>query len=180
MNPSCNLFIVGPTGAGKTSIGRRLADHYGLSFIDLDHEIERLCGVPVSTVFEIEGEAGFRQRESTLLAEWSQRRGVLMATGAGAVIDPANRRALRERGYVLWLQATLEQQLERLAQDRQRPLLAGVDRAERLTTMALKRTAFYEEVADLPIPGAHETVHAASARSVLLIDQHWHRQHATA
>jgi shikimate kinase len=175
MNPSCNLFIVGPTGAGKTSIGRRLADHYGLSFIDIDHEIERVCGVPVSTVFEIEGEAGFRQREHALLEESSRRNGVLMATGAGAVLDPANRRLLAERGYVLWLQATLEQQLERLAQDRQRPLLAGADRAERLTAMAQRRTSLYEEIADLTIPGAHETVHAASARSILLIDQHWQR-----
>jgi shikimate kinase len=175
MNPSCNLFIVGPTGAGKTSIGRRLADHYGLSFIDIDQEIERICGVPVSTVFEIEGEAGFRQRESALLEETSRRSGVLMATGAGAVLDPANRRLLAERGYVLWLQATLEQQLERLAQDRQRPLLAGVDRAERLTAMAKSRTSLYEELADLAIPGAHETVHAASARSILLIDQYWQR-----
>ncbi|WP_109124600.1 shikimate kinase [Dyella sp. C11] len=178
MNPSFNLFIVGPTGAGKTSIGRRLADHYGLTFVDLDQEIERVCGVPVSTVFEIEGEAGFRQRESTLLAEHSQRRGVLMATGAGAVLDAANRRRLVDHGYVLWLQATLEQQLERLAQDRQRPLLAGVDRAERLSTMSERRTPLYEEIADLVIPGAHETVHAASARSILLIDQHWQRQHA--
>ena len=175
MNPSCNLFIVGPTGAGKTSIGRRLADHYGLSFIDIDHEIERVCGVPVSTVFDIEGEAGFRQRERALLEETSQRNGVLMATGAGAVLDPANRRLLAERGYVLWLQATLEQQLERLAQDRQRPLLAGADRAERLTAMAQSRTSLYEEIADLVIPGAHETVHAASTRSILLIDQHWQR-----
>jgi shikimate kinase len=178
MNPSCNLFIVGPTGAGKTTIGRRLADHYGLSFVDLDHEIERVCGVPVSTVFEIEGEAGFRQRESALLAECSTRGGVVMATGAGAVLDAANRRLLNERGYVLWLQATLEQQLERLAQDRQRPLLAGVDRAERLTAMAQQRTSLYEEVADLAIPGAYETVHVASERSILLIDQHWQRQHA--
>ncbi|WP_243050661.1 shikimate kinase [Dyella sp. RRB7] len=178
MNPSCNLFIVGPTGAGKTSIGRRLAEHYGLSFVDLDQEIEHQCGVPVSTVFEIEGEAGFRLRESQLLDECSRRRGVVLATGAGAVLDPANRRLLTERGYVLWLQATLEQQLERLAHDRQRPLLAGTDRAERLTAMAERRTPFYREIADLVIPGVHEHVHAASDRSILLIDQHWQRQHA--
>jgi shikimate kinase len=178
MNPSCNLFIVGPTGAGKTSIGRRLAEHYGLSFVDLDQEIERQCGVPVSTVFEIEGEAGFRQRESQLLEECSRRRGVLLATGAGAVLDPANRHLLAERGYVLWLQATLELQLERLSQDRQRPLLAGGDRAARLQAMAQQRTPLYQEIADLVIPGAHEHVHAASARSILLIDQSWHRQQA--
>ncbi|RDJ00241.1 shikimate kinase [Dyella solisilvae] len=178
MNPSCNLFIIGPTGAGKTTIGRRLAEHYGLEFLDLDQEIEQLCGVPVSRVFEVEGEAGFRARESQLLDECSRRRGVVLATGAGAVLDPANRRTLVERGYVLWLQATVEQQLERLAHDQQRPLLASGDRGERLTAMAQVRTPLYREIADLAIPGVQEHVHAASARSILLIDQHWQRQHA--
>ncbi|WP_266171516.1 shikimate kinase [Dyella subtropica] len=178
MNPSCNLFIVGPTGAGKTSIGRRLAAHYGLPFLDLDQEIERHCGTSVSTVFELEGEAGFRRRESTLLEECSSRSGVVLATGAGAVLDPVNRRLLIERGYVLWLQATLEQQLERLARDRSRPLLAGEDRGAKLEAMALARTPFYEEIADLIIPGEHELVLAASERSIALIDQHWQRQHA--
>jgi shikimate kinase len=103
---------------------------------------------------------------------------VVLATGAGAILDPTNRRLLSERGYVLWLQATVEQQLERLAQDRQRPLLAGGDRAEKLATMTERRSPFYQEIADLVIPGAHEHVHAASARSILLIDHHWQRQHA--
>jgi shikimate kinase len=176
MNPSCNLFIVGPTGAGKTSIGRRLAAHYGLHFIDLDQEIEHHCGVPVSTVFEIEGEAGFRQRESTLLDECSQRHGVLLATGGGAVLAADNRRHLRERGFVIWLQASVEQQLERLARDTKRPLLAGVDRRERLENMSLARVDFYREVADLAIPGEFEGVPAASERSIGLIDQAWQRQ----
>ena len=96
MNPSCNLFLIGPTGAGKTSIGRRLAAHYGLPFVDLDQEIESHCGVPVSTVFDIEGEAGFRQRERALLDSCSQRRGVLLATGAGAVLRLGSRVRLRE------------------------------------------------------------------------------------
>jgi shikimate kinase len=178
MNPSCNLFLVGATGAGKTSVGRRLAAHYGLSFVDLDQEIERHCGVPVSTVFELEGEAGFRRRESTLLEQCSARSNVLLATGAGAVLDPANRRQLSERGYVVWLQATPELQLERLRHDSSRPLLAGADRHARLQAMAEVRGPLYREVADLAIPAAAEGVAAACAHCVTLIDSHWQRQHA--
>jgi shikimate kinase len=180
MNPSCNLFIIGPTGAGKTSVGRRLATHYGLHFIDLDQEIEQHCGVDVSTVFEIEGEAGFRQRESMLLDECSQRQGIVLATGAGAVLAPDNRRILRERGFVAWLQASIEQQLDRLARDTKRPLLAGVDRRERLESMARIRSAIYDEMADLAIPGESEGVPAASERSIALLDRHWQRLPLTA
>ena len=175
MNPSCNLFIVGPTGAGKTSIGRRLADHYGLPFVDLDQQVEHHCGVDVSTVFEIEGEAGFRQRESALLDTLSQRAGVLLATGAGAVLAPTNRQWLSERGFVVWLQVSLEQQLERLERDQRRPLLAVPDRRERLQAMATTREPIYRELADLAIPGQHGTVSAASERCIALIDQHWQR-----
>ena len=178
MNPSSNLFIVGPTGAGKTSIGRRLAMHYGLAFVDLDQEIEQHCGTSVSTVFELEGEAGFRRRESSLLDACTARQGLVLATGAGAVLDPANRRLLAERGYVLWLQATIEQHLERLARDRTRPLLAGEDRRVKLESMARIRTPLYQDVADLAIPGEHEIVQAASERSIALIDQCWQRQQA--
>ena len=178
MNPSCNLFIIGPTGAGKTSIGRRLATHYGLPFVDLDQEIERHCGVDVNTVFEIEGETGFRQRESALLDECSQRPGILLATGAGAVLAADNRRHLAARGYVVWLQTTIEQQLERLERDQRRPLLAGPDRRERLQAMARIRAPIYRELADLEVPGAHGSVAAASERCIALIDHHWQRHGA--
>lgn len=178
MNPSCNLFLVGPTGAGKTCIGRRLAAHYGLPFMDLDQEIEHHCGVDVRCVFEIEGEAGFRQRERLLLDELSTRNGVLLATGAGAVLDPRNRQHLAERGFVLWLDTTVEQQLERLARDTKRPLLAGEDRRARLEAMAHERTPLYREIADLRMPGEHEGVAPASERCLALLDQYWHRQQA--
>ncbi len=175
MNPSCNLFIIGPTGAGKTSIGRRLADHYGLSFVDLDQEVETQCGVDVVTVFEVEGEAGFRQRESALLDTLSQRAGVLLATGAGAVLADANRQWLRQRGYVVWLQVSIEQQLERLERDQRRPLLAVPDRHARLQTMASAREPIYRELADLAIPGHHGNVSGATERCIALVDQHWQR-----
>ncbi|RCS29102.1 shikimate kinase [Rhodanobacter denitrificans] len=178
MNPSHNLFLIGPTGAGKTSIGRRLAAHYGLSFVDLDQEIEHHCGVDVNTVFAIEGEAGFRQRESALLDECSRRPGVLLATGAGAVLAEPNRRHLAGRGYVVWLQTTIEQQLERLERDHRRPLLAGADRPERLQAMAQVREPIYRELADLAVPGEHGGVVAASERCIALIDHHWQRPYA--
>ncbi len=180
MNPSCNVFLVGPTGAGKTSIGRQLAARYGLPFLDLDQEIERHTGVAVSTIFDIEGEEGFRRREAALLDECSRRRGVLLASGAGAVLDPANRRHLAERGYVVWLQATVPLQLHRLAHDTSRPLLADTDRHRKLEAMAAARTSLYEEIADLIIPhgGEQEGIAAASERCIALIDQHWNRQAA--
>jgi shikimate kinase len=160
MNPSRNLFIIGPTGAGKTSIGRRLAAHYGLPFVDLDQEIERHCGVDVSTVFE---------------DEHSQRPGVLLATGAGAVLAAHNRLHLGERGYVVWLQTSIEQQLERLERDHRRPLLAVPNRHERLHAMALVREPLYQALADLTVPGEHGSVGAASERCIALIDHHWQR-----
>lgn len=175
MNPSRNLFIIGPTGAGKTSIGRRLAGHYGLSFADLDQEIEHHCGVDVSTVFEIEGEAGFRQRESMLLDTLSQHTGMLLATGAGAVLAASNRQWLAARGFVVWLQVSIEQQLERLEHDQRRPLLAVPDRHARLQSMAAAREPIYRELADLAVPGHHGSVSAASEHCIALIDQHWQR-----
>lgn len=178
MNPSCNLFIVGPTGAGKTSVGRRLAAHYGLPFVDLDQEIEQHTGVDVATVFEIEGEAGFRQRESFLLDACSRREGLVLATGAGAVLDPANRECLATRGFVLWLQASVDEQLARLARDTQRPLLAGVDRRAKLEAMAMQREPLYRDLADLAVPGGDDGVIAAGDRGILLLDQHWQRRQA--
>ncbi|HTV86780.1 MAG TPA: shikimate kinase [Dyella sp.] len=180
MNPSCNLFLVGPTGAGKTSIGRQLAIRYGMPFLDLDQEIERHTGVPVSRIFDVEGEAGFRRREAAILDECSRRRGVLLASGAGAVLDPDNRRHLAERGFVIWLQVTVAVQLQRLAHDTSRPLLADADRRQKLQSMAAARTALYENIADLIVPhgGEHEGVAAATERCVALIDRHWNRQAA--
>ncbi len=179
MNPSPNLFIIGATGAGKTSIGRRLSMHYELPFVDLDEEIERHTGVDISTVFEIEGEAGFRVRESAVLDACTQRVGLILATGAGAVLAAGNRERLSARGFVVWLQINVEQQLERLQRDARRPLLAGVDRRARLRAMHDMRQPLYQDIADLAVPAAHGPVAAASERCIALLDRDWQRPAAT-
>jgi len=175
MNPSSNLFIIGPTGAGKTSLGRRLGEHYGCPFVDLDHEIEQRAGVSAGTVFEVEGEPGFRRRESMLLDSCSRRQGIVLATGAGAVLAPANREHLATRGFVVWLQATIEQQLARLRRDRSRPLLEGADRRLRLQAMADEREPLYRAIADLVVDSGPGGPAAVGARSIALIDATWVR-----
>ncbi|MGH8215070.1 MAG: shikimate kinase AroK, partial [Rhodanobacteraceae bacterium] len=170
MNPSPNLFLIGPMGAGKSSIGRQLATHFDLPCIDLDASIEEHTGVSVATIFEIEGEDGFRRRESELLAELTARRGIVIATGGGAVLVPANRRLLRERGFVVWLETGIERQLQRLARDRKRPLLDTPDRRGRLEQLAGERDPLYRELADLAIHGGDESCHSAAARVATLVE----------
>jgi len=154
-----NIFLIGPMGSGKTTLGRRVAPQLGLEFIDLDEELERRCGVEVAVIFDIEGERGFRERESRLLAEIAEGRGQLVATGGGSVLEPPNRDILRTRGTVVWLNATVEQQIRRLERDKRRPLLAAPDRRRRLTAMAEQRNPVYASLADvvfessnLPLP----------------------------
>jgi shikimate kinase len=173
MNPACNIFIIGPTGAGKSSLGRRLGEHYGRPFIDLDQEIELRAGASASMVFDIEGEAGFRKREAALLESCSQRQGIVMATGAGAVLDAVNRDHLAARGFVVWLQASIDQQLERLRLDRSRPLLAGEDRRQRLQVMAAEREPLYRSIADLIVASEAANAATVSARCIDLLDARW-------
>jgi shikimate kinase len=175
MNPSPNLFLIGPMGAGKSSIGRRLAGHFGMPCIDLDAAIEARTGASVATIFEIEGEAGFRRRESDLLAELSTQNGVVLATGGGAVLAPENRVLLGERGFVVWLQASIEQQLQRLVRDRKRPLLDAPDRRERLEQLARVRDPLYRGLADLKVDAADESCQHAAARIAALLERHWQR-----
>ncbi len=175
MNPSSNVFVIGPSGAGKTSIGRRVAAHYGLAFLDLDEEIEARTGVDIPTIFDIEQEAGFRVREATLLDELTRSEGTLLATGAGAILAAENRERLTRRGFVVWLDAGVAQQLMHLAHDRQRPLLATTDRRGRLEAMARVRTPLYEATADLRIPLRRESLAQATRRAVRALDAAWSR-----
>ena len=180
MNPAPNLFFVGPMGAGKTTIGRRVADRLGLPFYDLDHEIELHTGVAIPLIFELEGESGFRQREEVVLAEFAARADIVLSTGGGAALSAANRRCLRERGFVVYLETTVEQQVARLARDRQRPLLAAPNRRERLMQLAAVRDPLYREIADLVVPAASvRNVGAAASQLAARLRQEWRRGEAS-
>jgi shikimate kinase len=180
MDPASNLILVGPMGAGKTRVGERLAGHCGLRLCDVDREIERDAGASVAQIFEHEGEAGFRVRESAMLAELLRADGIVLATGGGAVLDADNRALLRGRGFVVHLHASVEQQLQRLAQDHTRPLLARPDREDVLRDLAAARAPWYAEVADLVFDTAGLDTDTAATQLAALLAQRWHRTGAQA
>lgn len=142
-------------GAGKTTIGRALARRLGWRFIDSDHEIEARTGVSIPTIFEIEGESGFRRREVQVLHELTELRNVVMATGGGVVLAPENRARLRENGLVAFLDVPPQQLYERTGHDRNRPLLQVADPLKRLQDLHEQRLPYYREIADVVIDGAH-------------------------
>ena len=144
-----NIILVGPMGSGKTTIGRVVAREFGLDFHDCDHELERQTGASVNLIFDVEGEAGFRKRETALLRKLTGQNNVLIATGGGAVVREVNRKLLVRSGLIVWLKTSVDQQLKRLSHDKSRPLLQAPDRRERLRNLALERDSLYASVADL-------------------------------
>jgi shikimate kinase len=145
------LFLVGPMGAGKTTIGKMLADELGLEFVDVDREIESRSGVDIPWIFDKEGEAGFRLRESAALKELSILDSVLISTGGGAVMSAQNRRLMSERGTVIYLHTSVEEQVRRTSRDRKRPLLQNDDPATVLAQLMAIREPLYREVAAIVI-----------------------------
>ena len=147
-----NLFLVGPMGVGKTTIGRLLADELNLEFLDSDQEIERRAGTNISWIFDVEGEEGFRLREIAVINDLTQCKGVLIATGGGSILRLENRRCLVSRGVVVFLDTSLELQIKRTERDKKRPLLQNVeDHASVLRELKGKRHPLYEEIADIRI-----------------------------
>ena len=144
-----NIFLIGPMGAGKSTIGRRLARKLKLEFLDSDQAIENRTGARIALIFEIEGEEGFRKRESEIIDELTNQSGVVLATGGGAVLDPVNRQKLADRGLVVYLRAGLDKLLKRTARDTKRPLLNTDNPRERIKELLNTRTPLYEEIADL-------------------------------
>lgn len=166
------IFLIGPMGSGKTTVGRQLARKRKLEFIDLDHEIQRRCGVEVAVIFDIEGESGFRKRESDLLDELSRRDNIVLATGGGSVLSAENRQRLAERGLVVYLETDVDQQLRRLERDKKRPLLQAPDRRERLEALAEERNPVYRQAAHLVVRSADVPPGAMAARVHQAIEQH--------
>lgn len=150
-----NVFLVGLMGSGKTTVGRRLANLLLLDFIDSDQEIVRRTGAEIPLIFEIEGEQGFRQREKAVIDDLTRRSSVVLATGGGAVLDPDNRRWLRERGCVVYLSAQLDHLLKRTAGDKNRPLLQTANPRARLERLLKDRDPLYREVAHLIVNTAN-------------------------
>ncbi|MCU7814537.1 MAG: shikimate kinase AroK [Candidatus Thiodiazotropha sp. (ex Rostrolucina anterorostrata)] len=144
-----SLFLIGPMGAGKTTVGKQLAEHYRMEFIDSDHEIQRRTGVDIPTIFEFEGESGFRQREHTVIDELTSREDIVLATGGGAVIREDNRKSLSARGVVIYLHCSVQQQFERTHRDKNRPLLSTSDPMKKLTTLMAERDPLYRQTADI-------------------------------
>lgn len=146
-----NIFLVGLMGAGKTSVGKMLARRLNKTFFDSDHEIERMTGVKIPVIFEIEGEEGFRLRESKMLAKLVQKRNIVLATGGGAILSGENRKLLSAHGTVIYLRAAINDLWHRTRHDRSRPLLQTSDPLGKLRELLLQRDPLYCEVANIII-----------------------------
>jgi len=164
-----NIFLVGLMGAGKTTIGRLLAKHLHKTFYDSDHEIERRTGVNIPLIFELEGEAGFRRRESAVIEELVSKNNIVLATGGGAVLAPDNRNNLKQNGTVVYLRANVHELWQRTRNDKNRPLLQGQDPLAKLHQLFKERDPIYTDVASYVIETEGETVTSIITRIEHLI-----------
>jgi shikimate kinase len=161
MQAALSIFLVGMMGAGKSTVGVRLARRLDRAFVDVDRELECRLGVDIPTVFDLEGEAGFRRRESQLIEELSARDGLVMATGGGAVLLAANRQALSARGLVIYLRATPADLWQRLRRDKHRPLLRADNPRQRVFDLVEERDPLYLEIADFVVSTGRQPVDLA-------------------
>ncbi len=151
MTRSENIYLVGLMGAGKTTIGRQLAKSLKLPFYDSDKAIEERTGVDIPTIFEFEGEEGFRDREQKMIRQLTQMKGIVLATGGGAILREENRKLLKESGFIVYLQCSVERILERTRRDTQRPLLQTGNPKERIEQLFLQREPLYLSCADFKV-----------------------------
>ena len=168
-----NIILIGLMGAGKTTIGRLLARHFSRSFVDSDHEIEARTGVRIPVIFELEGEAGFRARESQVLGDLVLRENIVLATGGGAVLAPANRSALREHGLVIYLRAQPADLWHRTQYDRNRPLLRTGDPEARLQELFTVRDPLYQETAHMIVDTGRQSPHMLAGKLEQQLRDQW-------
>ena len=173
MKGGANIFLVGMMGAGKTTVGRLLARRLKLRFLDSDREIESRCGVKIPVIFEIEGEAGFRARETSAVEALTRLDGIVLATGGGAVLSEQNRKCLAARGTVVYLSAKPEDLFERVRHDRNRPLLAGGDPLARLRELHVQRDPLYREVADIVLETGAQSVQVLARQLLDRLEGAW-------
>ena len=158
-------------GSGKTTVGKQLAKRTRMDFVDSDHMIEERCGVSISTIFDIEGEEGFRKRETKMLTELCAKNGVVLATGGGAIASEENRILLRKRGFVVYLKTSVETQLARTHKTQNRPLLENVDAEEKLTQLMEERGVLYEQEADLTVISGDRVVSKVVEEILQVVDK---------
>ncbi|MDT0595531.1 shikimate kinase AroK [Glaciecola petra] len=157
-----NVFLVGPMGAGKSTIGRHLAEELHLDFFDSDQEIERRTGADIAWIFDLEGEDGFRKREEGVIHDLTDKQGIVLATGGGSVVSKAVRNRLSARGIVVYLQTTIDKQVARTQRDKRRPLLQNDDPEAVLIALSEERNPLYEEVADYVIDTDEQSARAVA------------------
>ena len=157
-----NIFLVGPMGAGKSTIGRHLADELHLDFYDSDQEIERRTGADIAWIFDLEGEDGFRKREETVINDLTDKQGIVLATGGGSIVTKAVRNRLSARGIVVYLQTTIDKHVARTQRDKRRPLLQTNDPKQVLRDLADLRNPLYEEVADYVVDTDDQSARAVA------------------
>jgi shikimate kinase len=161
MNHNVNIILIGPMGAGKTTIGRQIARLFSFDFFDSDRVIEERTGASISLIFELEGEAGFRKREKEVISELTQKKRIVLATGGGAVLQKENQQALKSSGTIVYLCAGIDDLLERTTKDKNRPLLQTDNPREKLQEILAEREHLYLELADIILKTNKMTVHTA-------------------
>ena len=167
-----NIFLVGPMGSGKSTVGRALARKIGFRFIDSDREIEDRCGVDIPTIFEYEGEQGFREREERIIDELTALPGIVLATGGGSILRDINRQHLMSRGCVILLQVDIKEQLRRVSCNTNRPLLQTADPEARLRALMEEREPIYKQVAHLQVSTDSRRMHHVVVRILRQLKQH--------
>ncbi|MDD1795925.1 shikimate kinase AroK [Enterovibrio makurazakiensis] len=167
-----NIFLVGPMGAGKSTIGRHLAQQLHMEFFDSDTVIEERTGADIAWVFDVEGEEGFRVREENVINDLTEKQGIVLATGGGSILSKESRNRLSARGIVVYLETTIEKQLARTQRDKKRPLLQTDQPREVLEALAQERNPLYEEIADYVVRTDDQSAKVVANQIIELLENH--------